>query len=279
MLQGLQSVELRAEHLPQALELSRTLKWPYRLEDWAFAHRLGRGFAVEADGRLIGTALWWPYGDRYATVGMIIVAAQAQRKGVGRALMDALLTDSAGRTIMLNSTEEGLALYTRLGFVARGHVHQHQAFLAQASPNDELEHIRAFEPADREAIHDVDRAASGMDRKALIDALLAIADTMVVERRGRIWGYGCVREWGRGFVIGPVVAADDQDARRLIALLAAQHVGSFVRVNVPAAAGLSPWLESIGLPLVDREVAMALGDVPEAAGGATLFALCNPSLG
>jgi len=279
MLHRPQVVGLRADHLVQALELSRALQWPYRLEDWAFAHRLGRGFAVEADGRLIGTALWWAYGDRYATAGMIIVAAEAQGRGIGRALMDALLADAAGRNILLNSTEEGLALYTRLGFKARGYVHQHQAVLTQAPNSERMEFTRAFQAPDRSVIYDLDRAASGMERQALLDALLPIAETRVIVRDGRIAGYGCIREWGRGLVIGPVVAATEGDARALIATLAAFHLGSFVRINLPADTGLSPWLESIGLPLVYREVAMALGDIPETGPNPTLFVQSNPSLG
>src|SRR3989337_2106181 len=112
-LRPFQPIRLKAGHLQQALELSQALQWPYRLEDWAFALGLGRGFAVEIDGRLAGTALWWPYGDRYGSAGMIIVAGQDQRKGIGGILMDALLTDAAGRTLILNSTAEGMALYTR----------------------------------------------------------------------------------------------------------------------------------------------------------------------
>src|SRR5579864_5961487 len=36
-LRGACPVALRADHLPQALELSSALDWPYRLEDWEFA--------------------------------------------------------------------------------------------------------------------------------------------------------------------------------------------------------------------------------------------------
>src|SRR5687768_1037450 len=145
-LRPLHPVGLGAEHLPQALELSQALQWPYRLEDWAFALGLGRGFAVEIDGRLAGTALWWPYGDRYGSAGMIIVAAQDQRKGIGGILMDALLADAAGRTLILNSTAEGMALYTRLGFVPYGRVHQHQAVLDRLPAADDAERIRSFVP-------------------------------------------------------------------------------------------------------------------------------------
>ncbi len=278
-LRPFRAVELQACHLSQALELSRALQWPYRLEDWAFALGLGRGFAVEIEGRLAGTALWWPYGERYGSVGMIIVAAQDQRKGIGGVLMDALLADAAGRTLILNSTVEGKALYTRLGFVPYGRVHQHQAVLDRPPTAEAVEGLRPCVPEDRAAIQALDEAAAGMDRGALIDALLEISDVSVIERGGLISGYGCVREWGRGVVIGPIIAADAADARALIASLAAPHVGRFVRIDVPEAVGLSPWLETIGLPQVDHVVSMALGDPPSNQPGQRLFALSNQSLG
>ena len=272
-------VELRPDHLPQALELSRALKWPYRLEDWEFAFSLGRGFAVEIDARLAGTALWWPYGDSHASAGMIIVSGQHQQMGIGGALMDALLADGAGRTIILNSTDEGLNLYRRLGFVAHGHVSQHQATLAQSPVAEGADLVRTFLAGERSAIYDLDHAASGMDRRRLLDALFAIADVRVIDRGGPILGYGCVRTFGRGMVIGPVVARDIDDARALIAAVAAAHVGQFVRVDVPEIVGLSPWLESIGLPRVGQVVAMALGAIPALGAGPRLFALSNQSLG
>ena len=279
MLRGPLPVALRADHLAQALQLSRALEWPYRLEDWAFAFRLGRGFAVEADRRLIGTALWWPYGGDHASAGMIIVSGEYQRMGIGRALMEALLADAAGRTVILNSTDEGLDLYSRLGFVAHGQVNQHQAILARSPAADGVDVVRSLLPRDRSTIYDLDHAASGMDRRALIDALLAIGDVKVIERGGRIYGYGCLRTWGRGVVIGPVVASDVTGARAIIAALAAPHVGEFVRIDVPGAVGLSPWLDSIGLPRVDEVVAMALGTLPAPSADARLFALSNQSLG
>jgi GNAT superfamily N-acetyltransferase len=272
-------IVLRDDHLPRALELSRALRWPYRLEDWECALNLGRGFAVEIDDRLAGTALWWPYGDRHASAGMIIVSGVYQRMGIGRALMEALLADAAGRTIILNSTGEGLDLYRRLGFVAHGHVYQHQAILARPPAAEGAEVVRPFVPGDRSAIYDLDQAASGMDRRPLLEALFAIGGVGVIDRGGRVSGYGCGRNWGLGLVIGPVVAADAADARRLIAALAASHAGQFVRIDVPEAAGLSPWLDSIGLSRVSEVTAMALGSLPALDAGPRLFALSNQSFG
>ena len=272
-------IPLEERHLDQALEQSQRLSWPYRLEDWAFALKLGRGFAIELDGRLAGTALWWPYGKDFASAGMIIVANEAQRKGIGARLMAALLADAAGRRIILNSTQEGRALYTRLGFAPYDTLHQHQAVLAEAPSLDRTVPLRAATSNDRDALIELDRAASGMDRTALFDALSAIGDIMVISRDDRVTGYGCVRKWGRGVVIGPVVAHDVIDAKALISALAARHVGEFVRIDVTVSCGLSPWLETIGLPRTDDALCMSLGEPPQFDPDVTLYALSNQSLG
>lgn len=272
-------IAMRSDHLPQAHSLSAELDWPYREEDWRFALELGHGLAVEADGRLIATALWWPYDEAFASCGMIIVRPEFQGKGIGRHLMDELLRQAGGRTIILNSTREGHALYQRLGFVDRGEVNQHQAVLARAPAAPPAGGIRPFSPGDLEAIRDLDRQASGMGRAALLEAILALGSGLVIERAGRVTGYGCVRRWGRGVVVGPVVARDAANARALIAGLAAAHAGNFVRIDVTQAHGLSPWLAEIGLPCVDRAVAMVRGVPPAHAPDATLFALSNQSVG
>lgn len=272
-------IALRSDHLEQAHGLSQALKWPYRLEDWQFALNLGRGFAVEAQGKLLGTALWWPYGDDFATIGMIIVSPDAQRQGIGGRLMAALLADAAGRRMTLITTKDGEPLYTKLGFARCGFITQHQAVLDKVPAIDTSVPVRAATPDDRAAIDALDAAAAGMDRRMLLDALLDVADAVVVEREGNVSGYGFVRRWGRGVVIGPVVAASAQDAKAIVAVLASAHEGVFVRIDVTEASGLAPWLIEIGLPQVDRAPIMALGAPAVSAPGSMLVALSNQSLG
>jgi len=267
------------EHLDQALGLSQALNWPYRREDWAFAADLGSGFAAERDGHLLGTALWWPYGTNFASAGMIIVSGNAQRQGIGARLTDALLADASGRPIILNSTREGAALYARLGFRPYGRIIQHQAKLDRRPQPVANVALRRNRDDERAAILALDRAGSGMERARMVGAVLDMADTVVVERDGRIAGYGCVRRWGRGVVIGPIIAGGQTDARAIIAALAAGCVGEFVRIDVTDHSGLAAWLEELGLPAVDDAESMVLGTPPEASAQATLFALANQSLG
>jgi len=271
---------LRADHIPQAVSLSAALGWPYRAEDWRFAFDLGHGVAVETDTGLAATALWWPYEPAFASFGMIIVAPALQGRGIGRLLMDELLRQADGRTIVLNSTREGYRLYERLGFVPCGQVNQHQAILVAAPPEARASGaVRPLRREDIDALRDLDWRASGMGRTRLLDALIAVGKFAVIERESRVSGYACARRFGRGVVIGPVIARDAVDAKALIATLAADCRGDFVRIDVPAASGLSAWLEALGLRHVDQVVSMVRGKPPARAVDATLFALSNQSLG
>jgi ribosomal protein S18 acetylase RimI-like enzyme len=271
---------LRADHLPQGLALSRALNWPYREEDWRFAAALGHGIVAEVDGQARATALWWPYGENHGSIGMIIVDPALQGQGLGRALMNALLQQAANRTLILNSTEEGLRLYIGLGFVPYGQIFQHQAILHRdpdaVTTDGEL---RPARPDEHDRIVALDHAASGMDRARLIHALLQVGAVDVLELRGEVIGYACCRRFGHGVVIGPVVAPAQQDAMALISLIAKRHVGQFVRIDIPESSGLSAWLNSIGLPQVGHVVSMVRGAPMPPATTPPLLALANQSLG
>ncbi|WP_231986918.1 GNAT family N-acetyltransferase [Pseudomonas trivialis] len=278
---------LRADHLPQAVDLSRALAWPYREADWRFAFELGAGLAVEAEGQLVGTALWWPQGESHATAGMIIVSSALQGKGIGRALMDGLLRRTGERTLLLDSTQEGLALYTRLGFIAHGQIYQHQALLDQASHFAALDgaHVRFMQVEDEQSVRQLDRAATGRDRSALLSHLFDIGSLLVVDHGDGVAAYACAREWGRGVVIGPVIASGPEavpDAKALVAAFVEAHRDRFIRLDVTQDSGLSPWLSENGLPCVGHATPMvrttqALPNTAET--DARLFALSNQSIG
>jgi len=63
--------------LPFAQALTDLLRWPHRLADWAqvFAH--AEGIVAERDGEIIGCALRWLWGERHATLGLVVVLVVA----------------------------------------------------------------------------------------------------------------------------------------------------------------------------------------------------------
>lgn len=197
-----------------AARLSAAFKWPHRPADWLLMLELGHGVAaMTGAGDLAGTALWWPHGAAAATVGMVLVNPDVQRRGLGRAMMDVVLEATRGRALMLNATAAGRRLYDALAFVPLGRVAQYQgeARGAIASPR-----VRAARPSDRAAILALDERAFGFPRLALLDRLMAIGATLVLEGGDGICGFVMRRPFGRGHLVGPVVAPDRGSGLELI---------------------------------------------------------------
>jgi GNAT superfamily N-acetyltransferase len=263
-------------HLEGALKLSKEMSWPYRVEDWDFALRLGHGFVLQCAGVVIGIAAWWPYGETHASAGMIIVAKAAQGRGYGARLMDALLASAHPRTIVLNSTAEGLTLYQRRGFVPIGVIHQHQGIPRECYEAPRSCLVRAMAPSDFEAITRLDREATGWEMRRLLNQLVQSGDGYVLQGDGMPRGYAVSRHFGRGHVIGPVVAENPTDARALIEAVLARLGRVFVRIDTPASLQLREWLEGIGLQQVGDATTMILGQAPS-TGPARTFAIASQS--
>lgn len=266
------------EHLEGALRLSQEMSWPYRLEDWAFALELGQGFVLcNGAGTVIATAAWWACGDDHASAGMIIVARAAQGRRHGARLMDALLAAAHPRTVTLNSTAEGLALYERRGFVRIGLIQQHQGVPDERRQAPPASLVRAMAASDVEAVARLDRQATGWARRQMLERLIQAGDGHVFVRDGEPRGYAISRLFGRGHVIGPVVAESAADARDLIEAALARLGQVFVRIDTAATSQLGDWLESIGLRQVGDATTMVKGPQIPPAGPARMFALANQS--
>jgi predicted GNAT family N-acyltransferase len=266
-------------HLEGALKLSQEMSWPYRLEDWDVALQLGYGFVLQRAGVVIGTAAWWPYGDTHASAGMIIVAKAAQGRSYGARLMDALLASARQRSIALNSTAEGIMLYRRRGFVPVGIIHQHQGIPKGRFEAPPSGFIRPMAVSDFEAITRLDQEATGLERQRMLDRLLQSGDGYVLLRDGTPRGYAICRLFGRGHVIGPVVAESPADARALIEAALARLGRAFVRIDTSVTSQLGEWFEGIGLQQVSDATTMILGTSAPSTGPARLFALANQSFG
>lgn len=276
---------MTAADLKQAQALSAELRWPHRLQDWEAIFPHAEGFVAERDGEIIATALRWPWGERHATLGLVIVTPACQGRRVGHRLMTTLLDGLDDRTVLLHATAAGQGLYERLGFVRTGEIRQHQG-IAQQSPPVEMDKGWRLRPAgtnDAATLAALDTAARGMPRDALIAELLESAEATVilVDDENEPRGFGMLRRFGRGHLIGPVVAPDAQNAKTLIAYLAAVNAGHFTRIDIDFNSKLAEWIESIGLLRVDAPTTMVRGAplVVSPPGGPTLFAIASQAIG
>lgn len=253
-------------HLPDAVALSQQAQWPHRLADWALALSLSQGVvAVAAPGpdgarRVVGTALMTPYGDGAATINMVIVDESMRGRGLGRRLMDDVMALAGARPLRLIATREGLPLYEKLGFREVGTVVQHQGPVVSV-PQPGAEDVALADPAEQPALiatslTALDRQAFGADRSTLFARFAEVARFALLRRNGAVVGFAALRAFGRGKVIGPVIAPDADGAKALIGFFLAAHPGDFLRVDTTADTGLGPWLADCGLRHVGGGIAM-----------------------
>ncbi|MGY4303337.1 putative N-acetyltransferase YhbS [Bradyrhizobium sp. USDA 4369] len=267
------------EHLDAATRLSRQAGWPHRREDWQMALALSRGcVAIAADARVIGTVLMTPYGAAAGTINMVIVDEAERGQGLGRRLMREALTLAGDRRLQLVATADGLPLYEKLGFGRTGEIVQHQGQLAQAVTRSDA--VRAATPNDITAIAALDAVAFGAERSDLIVHLASVGEFAVLERQAQTAGFAALRRFGRGLVIGPVVASDLDDAKALVGHFLAGREGEFIRVDTGIESGLAPWLMSLGLAHVGGGIVMHRPAVKDSTPQPpTSFALASQAFG
>jgi GNAT superfamily N-acetyltransferase len=226
-----------------------------------------RGVVAEVRGRVAGTA-FVNVSDPVRGIGPVAVAPEAQGRGVGRALMEAVMEVGAGGT-GLRLTQDGfnlasLTLYTSLGFDVKeplvlrlGRPH------ALERPHDGV-HVRRLRESDLDACADLCNRIHGIERRA--ELRLGVATGLpghVAERDGRLVAYATtVALWQRAH--GMAETSDD-----LLALLtgAAHNDQAPIALLVPTRdAALHAWCVRHRLRAVKPMNLMAHGEYQEPRG-------------
>jgi GNAT superfamily N-acetyltransferase len=243
----------------QALSIS--VGWPHRAEDWQFARGVGHGFvALDEIDRVLGSAMWFPHGDDFATIGMVITSPRLQFLGVGDWLMKRVMSASAGRSYRLNATRAAHALYRSLGFVANRTVFQCQGEARRSEETVGGGAARRLDASDLPAVTALDARAFGTPRTDLIARLFAQSVGYGIERDGELVAFSLCRPFGRGHVVGPVVAGLDDDAVALVRPHVDAHDGHFLRLDTHLEDGVFPlFLARSGLRIFDTVLTMSLG--------------------
>lgn len=264
-------------------ELTVSVLWPHRESDIDLLISLGRGHvALDEIGRPLGSAMYFPMGDDFATLGMMVTPPRLQAQGAGRALLRRIMQDCEGRDLRLNATRSGYRLYKSAGFVDVGTVWQHQGIVGPVPhvdpvPGVELAVIAA---EDRAAIAHMDAQAFGAGREPVLDGLLGVSTGLIATRAGQPCGFALVRRFGKGQVIGPLVADGEPLAMLIAATLMRQAQGSFVRIDTPCdGQALRRFLTGSGMVENDTVTEMRLGPQRRATQGLMTFGLAAHSLG
>jgi GNAT superfamily N-acetyltransferase len=243
--------------------LSLGVSWPHRPEDWDMLRHVGEGFAAtDGIGRVFGTAMWFSHGADFATVGMVITSPRLQAQGNGRWLMDQVLDRCGDRNLILNATRAAYQLYVSLGFVPEATVYQCQGETATLSPllGPIDGQLRTVSEADFDILAALDARAFGADRTRLLHVLAQDSSGYGIWRGGALVGYAFRRRFGRGQVIGPIVASNNDDAMQLVSAHLAELPGQFARVDTRHKEGdFMTFLQKRGLRVFDTVTTMSRG--------------------
>lgn len=243
--------------------LSLAVGWSYRAKDWDLMRRIGRGIvAVDGIGRVFGSAMWFPQGDDFATIGLVITTPRIQAQGGGRWLMDQVLEQCGDRNLALNATRAADHLYASLGFTKEAIVYTCAGTVPPTLPatpalDGELVTLTAGDVGE---LTDLDTRAFGSNRGKVLALLAENASICALRRGGGIVGYSMRREFGRGQVVGPLIAQNDRDAIHLTAVHLKNLTGQFVRVDTREKEGhFVGFLQQSGLDVVDTVTTMSKG--------------------
>lgn len=268
---------------PELHELTVSVFWPHRADDLDFFLSLGQGYlALDAIGRPLGSAMYFNMGDDFAMFGMMVTTPRLQALGAGQRLLRRIMRDCSGRDLRLSATRSGYRLYEMAGFTPVATIWQQQGVvrsfhLPEAVPGLA---VREIEAGDLMRIKALDRHAYGADRGRVLDGLLDVSSGLVVERAGEVHGYALMRKFGKGVVIGPVVAEDDAMAMHLVAPLIQRCQGMFARLDTPQQSEhFKAFLAAAGMGVHDTVTEMRIGPARRAQSGALLYGLASHSLG
>jgi GNAT superfamily N-acetyltransferase len=275
---------LSERDLSAAMRLKELSHWNQTEPDWRRLLKLGpRGcFAACLDQQVIGTVTTAVYGTELAWVGMMLVAPEVRRQGLGKRLMQAALDylDSLGVTsIKLAATAAGRPLYESLGFVAEGLIERWEG----VAPTMEKKDSAITDDQPFKVVYALDSQAFGADRRPWLEALRTEAPfpPLLAARPGQaLKGYGLVRRGSRAFYVGPLVARDKETALSLLDGHLGRLAGQRVYLDFNTGFDLPEQvLSDRGLVKQRDLIRMWLGRKSSAGTSNLIFGLSGPEMG
>lgn len=213
---------LAASHLPRVLELASFAGWNQTLADLermlTFAPE--SCFGLWKDGRLVSTAMAFPYGADLGWIAMVLTDPAERGNGYATKLTEHALEWLRARGtawVKLDASHLGQPLYERMGFVAESRMERH--LLPADSPRPESSAL----PAGTLPLA-LDRAGFGADRQRLLDLLLPTPGLRLAVLPDE-QGYAMLRPGARARHLGPMVCATADAAEQLLAWALAKSAG------------------------------------------------------
>lgn len=259
---AMQLGDVAGADLEQLHALSISVGWPHRAEDWQFLRNVGNGVVATDDiGRIMSSAMWFRQSPELATIGMVITSPRLQTHGTGLWLMEHALRELEGVNLRLNATRAAQRLYLSLNFMPEKTVYQCQGIVTEAPNERDLSgELRVLGPDDLIAVTALDTAAFGVVRAVVIEKLMSTSRGYGLFRDGVLKAFALCRRFGRGHVVGPIVASDDEEAIAVLSPHIRDRQGRFLRLDTHVETGdFALFVLRNGLTVYDTVLTMSRG--------------------
>ncbi|MCU5461897.1 MULTISPECIES: GNAT family N-acetyltransferase [Bacillus cereus group] len=229
---------LKEEQIGDIVALSSYIGWDYNREEIETIFDSGIVYgAWNERENLIASAAIILYGEKLASIGMVIVHPDYKGRGIGKAITNLCIKSVSVQTpIMLIATDEGKPLYEKLGFRVVSYVSKY--ICNSYNVNDYCvgneDYMMNYEECDLEEIIKLDECAFGTNREEFLTKRMMQSEQCIVvkDKEQNVLGYGLSIQTPENKIIGPVVARDDAMAMRIVHYLARGHHGK-LRMDVP----------------------------------------------
>jgi GNAT superfamily N-acetyltransferase len=274
---------LTSSDIPEAMRLVETAGWNQTPADWQrlIDYAPAGCFKAVLDGTLVGTVTTTAYGQEIGWIGMMLVAPESRRKGIGTMLMQKAMVQlqSVGiNTIWLDATPMGQPVYEKLGFQ---HLYSFHRWHRPAPINDiKSDHYSKEKTAvdippeisDRHL--QLDQMIFGHDRRDWLRRLLTHTKIHLTEQ-----GFGLIRRGRLAHYLGPVVADDHYSAIEITESLI-REIQADIFIDYPGHdAGFKDFLNRSGFSPVRTLARMWHGQQPIENAFQLQFAIADPATG
>jgi len=279
--------EMHPGDITGAMKLSTAEGWNQTENDWKFLIENPRNTCIVAEysNTIIGTTTAMNYSNKLAWIGMVLVDKEFRGQGVSASLLTAVLKKlSSFRSVKLDATPAGQNIYKKFGFMDEFEILR-MTNLAIADVTVEADENILPEPVasnDVKQISHFDQNIFGVNRPLLIRYLLSEypQNAWMIKRNNLITGIALGRAGNKYHHIGPVFAANIDDAKKLIASAVNELKHQPIVVDVLFdKKDLISWLHANGFSIQRKFVRMYKGKNLFPGDIGNQYLICGPEFG
>ncbi|QQE78373.1 GNAT family N-acetyltransferase [Alicyclobacillus sp. SO9] len=224
---------------PALQNLAQSVGWNFTTGHTnLFISPAGKMFGYRFEGNLVTSAGIYIYNSTLASLGVVIVHSDFQRKGLGKSIVKHCLIEAerVGAPVMLVATEQGFPLYESIGFQTIGNIHRFEVNkpLRHMKVNEffEVNHVGAD---DLNELIALDETVFGANRSELYTVLFANIERgyLIRNAKNNVIGFGFGVRRNNVLVVGPIVADSQDVALALVENFVSGWSGS-VRIDIPS---------------------------------------------